>query len=254
VSNYYDNFCETGLTRTASGADRAHRLIVEMIAGSRLREGARLPTENDLIARLGQSRSTIREALARLRAEGRIVSRRGSGSYLRRATPIELVRLSPIVTVEDLLEWQEFRVALESEVATLAAERRRASDVAALWRAQKALVAKLADGAYAEAEDAAFHRAVAAAARNPKLDDAVSALTAHVFAWIGVTRDRAILSPAERREIVEAEHVAIIEAIDARDPDRARGAVRRHLLNGRARMLGAVTAARMRRPAPVRRR
>jgi len=87
------------LNRTATGAERAHRQIVEMIKGGGLREGERLPTENDLIARLGQSRSTIREALARLRAEGRIVSRRGSGSYLRRATPIELVRLSPIVTI-----------------------------------------------------------------------------------------------------------------------------------------------------------
>lgn len=254
MSNYYDNFREPKLNRTATGAERAHRQIVEMITGGRLREGERLPTENDLIARLGQSRSTIREALARLRAEGRIVSRRGSGSYLRRATPIELVRLSPIVTLEDLLEWQEFRVALESEVATLAAQRRRASDVAAMRRAQKALVAKLAQGDYAEAEDAAFHRAVAASARNPKLDDAVAALTTHVFAWIGVTRDRAILSPAERREIVEAEHVAIVEAIAAGDPDGARNAVRRHLLNGRARMLGAVSTATLKGSAPRRRR
>jgi len=222
-----------------TGADRAHRLIVDLIDGGRVREGERLPTENELIARLHVSRGIVREALARLRAEGRIVSRRGSGSYLRRPTPIQLVRLSPIVTVEDLLEWQEFRIALESEVVTLAAQRRSNSDVAAMRRAQKLLVARLSEGVYAEAEDAAFHRALAVGARNPKLVDAVSALTAHIFAWIGVTRDRAILSPAERREIVEAEHAEIIQAIADRAPERARGALRRHLLNGRARMLGA---------------
>ncbi len=226
-----------------TGADRAHRLIVDLIDGGRVREGERLPTENELIAQLRVSRGIIREALARLRAEGRIVSRRGSGSYLRHPTPIELVRLSPIITIEDLLAWQEFRIALESEVVTLAAERRRNSDVAAMRRAQKRLIARLSEGAYAEAEDAAFHRALADGARNLKLVDAVSALTAHVFAWIGVTRDRTILSPTDRREIVEVEHGDIIEAIADRAPDRARSALRRHLLNGRARMLGTVTHA-----------
>ena len=228
---------------SVTGADRAHRLIVDLIDRGRVHEGERLQTENELIAQLGVSRGIIREALARLRAEGRIVSRRGSGSYLLHSSPIELVRLSPIITVEDLLAWQEFRIALESEVVTLAAERRRNSDVAAMRRAQKRLVARLSEGVYAEAEDAAFHRALADGARNLKLVDAVSALTAHVFAWIGVTRDRTILSPADRREIVEVEHGEIIEAIADRAPDRARGALRRHLLNGRARMLGTVTHA-----------
>ncbi|MBM3524740.1 MAG: FadR family transcriptional regulator [Alphaproteobacteria bacterium] len=241
------------MTSSRTSAERAHRLIVDIIDDRRVRAGDRLPTESELISRLGLSRGTIREALARLRAEGRIVSRRGSGSYLARRSPVGVVRLSPIETVEDLLQWQEFRVALECEVVALAAERRGDLDLGAMRRAQKTLIARLAEGAYAEAEDAAFHRALAQGARNPKLVEAVAALTAHIFTWIGVTRDRAILSPAERREIVEIEHRDIIEAIAVRAPDRARAAMRRHLLNGRARMLGVVSAIGASRPATRRR-
>jgi len=226
-----------------SRADQAHSRIVALIESGDVAEGGRLPTENEFIARLGLSRSSIREALVRLRAEGRIVSRRGAGTWLSRPASFELVRLSPIGSPRELLEWQELRVALESEVVALAAERRSEEDLAAMAEAQRLLVARLAAGAYAEAEDAAFHRALAAGAHNRRLLDAIAALTAHIFAWIGMTRDRAILTPAERREIVEAEHAAIVRAIAARRPDEARAALRRHLLNGRARMLGAVGGA-----------
>jgi DNA-binding FadR family transcriptional regulator len=225
----------------ASRADQAHSRILALIESGEVAEGGRLPTENEFIARLGLSRSSIREALVRLRAEGRIVSRRGAGTWLTRPAPLELVRLAPIASPRELLEWQELRVALESEVVALAAERASEEDVAAMWEAQRLLVVRLAEGAYAEAQDAAFHRALAAGAHNPRLLDAVGALTAHIFAWIGMTRARAILTPAERREIVEAEHAAIVRAVAARRPDDARAALRRHLLNGRARMLGAVS-------------
>jgi DNA-binding FadR family transcriptional regulator len=47
------------------------------------------------------------------------------------------------------------------------------------------------------------------------------------------------MSSAERREIIDSEHGEIVDAIAGRNPERARSAVRRHLLNGRARLLSA---------------
>ncbi|WP_439496025.1 FadR/GntR family transcriptional regulator [Bosea sp. (in: a-proteobacteria)] len=222
-----------------SRADAAYRHLLAYIEREDLGEGARLPSESEFVDRLGLSRTSIREALARLRAEGRAVSRRGSGSFVSAGVSAEMVRLSAIDSVQDLIDWHEFRVALESEVAALSAERRREEDLAEMRRAQDALLGKLATG-QAEAEDAAFHRAIAIGARNPKLLDAVGALAAHIFRWSKFTGERGILTLTERREIIAVEHGEIIAAIAEQRPDLARAAVRRHLLNGRARVLSSL--------------
>ena len=52
------------------------------IRGGRLAPGARLPTEQALTSALGVSRTVVREAVAALRADGLVVTRRGSGAYV----------------------------------------------------------------------------------------------------------------------------------------------------------------------------
>ena len=52
------------------------------IRGGRLAPGARLPTEQALTSSLGVSRTVVREAVAALRADGLVVTRRGSGAYV----------------------------------------------------------------------------------------------------------------------------------------------------------------------------
>ena len=226
-----------------SRADVAYRHLLAFIEREDLPDGTRLPTESEFVDSLGLSRASIRDALARLRTEGRTVSRRGSGSFVVRGTPTELLRLSAIDGIRDLIDWHEFRVALESEVAILAAERRAEEDLAAIRHAQVALEARLVDN-WGEAEDSAFHHSIAFAAHNPKLLDAVRALTAHIFRWTRFTHDSGLLTLNERREIIAVEHGEIIAAIADRRPDLARAAVRRHLLNGRARVLGSLGAGR----------
>ncbi len=220
-------------------AELAYRHLIEFIESGNLGADGRLPSESEFVERLGLSRASVREALARLRAEGRATSRRGAGTYATPNRPPELVRLSSIATIRDLIDWHEFRVALESEVAGLAAERRSDEDLARLRHAQAALMEKL-KRERAGREDAAFHRAISAAAKNPKLEDAVAALTNHIFEWNRFTHDRGILTLGERREIINVEHGEIVAAIADGEPERARAAMRRHLLNGRARLLSAI--------------
>src|SRR6478609_9635638 len=96
------------------------------IRGGRLAPGARLPTEQDLTATMGVSRTVVREAVAALRADGLVVTRRGSGAYVAEnptASPFRITapqrgRLS------DVLDVMELRLAVEVEAAGFAAERR----------------------------------------------------------------------------------------------------------------------------------
>src|SRR5215469_7026910 len=59
----------------------AERLAQEITAG-KLSPGARLPTEQEMVAAMGVSRTVIREAVAALRADGLIVTRQGSGAFV----------------------------------------------------------------------------------------------------------------------------------------------------------------------------
>jgi DNA-binding FadR family transcriptional regulator len=225
--------------RTDTRSDEAYRRLRAYIEQDGAAEGTRLPSESEFADRLGMSRASIREALARLRAEGRTVSRRGSGTFVARPVRSELVRLSAIESIDDLIDWHEFRLAIESEVAALAAERRTDSDLAQMQKTQAALLAKLALSA-GDREDAAFHHAVATGAHNRKLTEGSKALTSHIFRWAEASRKHVVLTLAERREIIANEHGEIIAAIAAQKPNDARQAVRRHLLNGRARLLSSL--------------
>ena len=224
-----------------SRVDVAYRHLVAFIEREDMPEGSKLPSESEFVDRLGLSRTSIREALARLRAEGRAVSRRGSGTFTTQNGPSEVVRLSAIDSIKDLIDWHEFRLALESEAAALAADRRSDEQLAGMIQAQEELILKL-EHEHGGFEDAAFHRAIAVGAQNDKLIDGVGALTNHVFRWSRFTRERGILTLSERREVIILEHGEIIAAIAARKAEQARGAVRRHLLNGRARVLSSLRA------------
>ncbi len=200
-------------------------------------DGARLPPEADFAEMFGLSRASIREALARLRAEGIVRSRKGSGTYaMRSGSAPEMVRLSAISSVRELAQWHEVRLALESEVAALAADRRTDEDLARLVASQEALLASLLTGR-GEREDVTFHAALAVCAHNPKLSDALGRLTSHIFNWGNLSAQRSVLTMAERRELIALEHGAIVAAVAARDGDRARAEMRRHLLAGRTRVL-----------------
>ena len=220
-----------------SRSEQAYRQLVSYMDGKT--DGDRLPTETDFVGMFRLSRSSIREALVRLRAEGLVRSRKGSGSFAVRNPTPQMVRLSAIENMKDLVEWHEVRLALESEVAALAAERRSGADLVRLRKAQDDLLARLADD-HADSEDVAFHSALAAGAHNPKLSDALGRLNTHIFNWSSLSAERGFLTLSERRELIALEHGGIVEAVAAQDADKARAEMRRHLLNGRTRVLSTI--------------
>src|SRR5215471_8799368 len=99
--------------------------IASEVRSGRLLPGARLPTEQTLMAAMGISRTVVREAVAALRAEGLLTTRQGSGVFVASDASRVPYRIDPdgLKSIEDVLEIMELRLALEVEMAALAAER-----------------------------------------------------------------------------------------------------------------------------------
>ena len=155
---------------------RAYERVVEQVEqavfSGRLKPGSRLPSERDLMAQFGVSRSTVREALRVLQSDGLIQSRPGDprGPEVLAASTKNLrksvVRLARADSMS-LAELLQFRMVLEGSAYVLAAQFRTESQLAEMAAALAAMTAAL-DVGYAEFSDAdvTFHDAVARATQN----------------------------------------------------------------------------------------
>lgn len=216
--------------------------IFEGIVAGEYRTDARLPSESALAERFGASRPVVREALARLREDGLIVSRRGSGSYVKRRPDAQLLRFAPVHSIADIQRLFEFRAGLEGVAAALAAERWEDADMARIKDALAGLERAIARREIGVEADAAFHRAVAQATRNPYHVAVEETLAGQIAFGMNLTRHLSLRS-AERLRRVQDEHVAIVTALETRDAGGARTAMERHIENARRRMFDGVTDA-----------
>src|SRR5271168_5441753 len=98
--------------------------IADEIATARLPPGAKLPTEQEMVAAMGVSRTVVREAVAALRAEGLVVTRQGVGAFVA-AAPRRPFRIEggELHSLREVIEVLELRTGVEIEAAGLAAER-----------------------------------------------------------------------------------------------------------------------------------
>jgi DNA-binding FadR family transcriptional regulator len=223
--------------KPAKLADSVYEEILGHIAGGRYAEGGRLPSEPKLAEAYGVSRPVVREALSRLRADGVVVSRHGSGSYVQRRPAPDFVRLAPIGSVADLMRCFEVRIALEGEAAALAAARRSEADVAEMQAALAELERVIAAREVGVEADIRFHNAIARATANALFESAMQALSVHTFHGMRVARNLSLRASVERMRLVQYEHSRVFEAIRDQDPQAARDAMRSHIENARTRML-----------------
>ncbi|MEI2415595.1 FadR/GntR family transcriptional regulator [Orrella sp. JC864] len=228
---------QTGLRRVQKYSDQIYEDVMARIVDGRLPEGQKLPPESELAALFGVSRPVIRQALARLRADGVIVSRHGSGSYVQRRPAVDFLRLAPLGGMADVLRAYEYRVALEGEVAWLAAERRTETDLRQMATAVREMKQALQARELGAEADLRFHRAIATATRNPLFEFSMAALSDYIAEGVALTRRLSLKVGRARLERVQAEHEAIYQAIRARDSQAARTAMRAHIDNARQRML-----------------
>lgn len=195
--------------------------------------GARLPTEREMVARFGASRVAVREAVASLRSIGLVTSRRGSGVFVNAppATDAPVAGSHP-----DALDSLELRLAIETEAAGLAAQRRTPSQLDEIAEHLATMNAVISDGRPAHDADWGFHLAVATATGNAHFMRFMEALGPRAIPRSGAPR-AAPLTPADarRESALLDEHFTVFRAISDRDPDAARAAMRAHLDGAMAR-------------------
>jgi GntR family transcriptional regulator, transcriptional repressor for pyruvate dehydrogenase complex len=206
--------------------------IADAVRGGWLEPGARLPTEKELMAAFGVSRTVVREAVAALRAEGLVTTRQGSGAYVAADASRVPFRIDPegLSSIEDVLEVMELRLAVEVEAAALAAEKITLARLARIRRALRAVEVALRKGGSAIEEDFAFHRAIAAASGNSRIAELLEYLGRHVIPRQSIRVS--VTSPDEQRRYlsrIQEEHGRIFDAIGKGDPAEARKAMRTHL-------------------------
>ncbi|MDR5797369.1 MULTISPECIES: FadR/GntR family transcriptional regulator [unclassified Caballeronia] len=226
--------------RKSSGlADRIYSDILNSIIEGEFKEGDRLLTEHALAERFATSRPTVREALARLRADGIIVTRRGSGTIVGRRPDPDVRRFAPLETLSDIRRCYEFRVVTESGAAELAAVKAEEQDVRAIQDAWDQLerVVETQEGIGAK-DDFAFHLAVARASKNQFFITVLSFIEEQVEVSMNLSRNLSYVKTLERQRLVQREHREILEAIRARDSARAGQAMKAHLENAVERMFG----------------
>jgi GntR family transcriptional repressor for pyruvate dehydrogenase complex len=213
----------------------ARRLVDYLLSGG-VEPGARIPSERQLAEAFGVGRSAVREAIAALTLIGLIEVRHGDGTYLKRPeSPLlpQVVEWGLLLGEQRTADLVEARQKIEVIIAGLAALRRTDDDVADLARILRRMESEASDNgdstAFVDA-DVEFHLRLAETARNSALRDVLSSIQALLRAWIGrVTAEG-------NRDVSYAEHVPVLAAVQARDPEAAERAMGSHMSSAAQRL------------------
>ena len=220
--------------------------VVEQISSSIrqgiLKPGEKLPTESSLMTQHGVSRTVVREAISHLQASGLVQTRHGIGTFvLERPAQAGLgIDAESILTLRDVLAILELRIGVETETAGLAAVRRTDEQVRELGAALGEMHEAMAAGRSAVEADKRFHLVIAQATGNRYFEDILTQLGNTIIPrsrlnTVELEQDK----PANFNERVGREHDDIFRAIERRDPEAARAAMRTHLSNSRERLVQA---------------
>ena len=222
---------------TTTLAQRVVDGLKDRILAGELVPGAKLPSEAELNAAYGVSRTVVREAVSRLQAEGLVETFQGRGSFVLAVPEASTFSLesSAIRTQTDVLAMIDFRIGVESEAAALAAARVTPAAAEAIEAALEQFVQAGHEGAV-EA-DFAFHRAVADATGNRFYVELLDAL-GPMMIMLPRTRLGEAYSMTDSTHVdrVRREHEQVAAAVLAGDVETARAAMRVHLGNTRRRV------------------
>jgi DNA-binding FadR family transcriptional regulator len=234
----------TTLSRSLSG--QISRRLGERILEGDLVPGQLLPDENALCEEFGVSRTAVREAVKMLVAKGLLEVRQRIGTRVLAARHWQMLdrdvlmwHQSIAVDNSRLISLMELRQSIEPDAAFHAATRRSDEQLAAILDACDRMEEHAAENSLYVLSDARFHIAVLRAANNPYLDSLENAIFAGLMLSIRIT------NPDERRNRKSIPlHLAIAEAIRARDSDAAFQRMQEHLADAARRLSKVVKQAR----------
>ncbi len=210
-------------------SDQVAAQLQRLILDTGMQPGEKLPSERELCALLGVSRTVVREAVRSLVVKGLLDVRRGGGTLVRSPDPALVSELMTMLLRGGggevaFAHLHEVRRLIEVEIAGLAAERRSEADLALMEAQLRAMEAQVGrPEAWAEA-DVAFHAAIAAATHNPLYPLLLGSIADML---VEVRRTGATLPDTPQKAY--RHHAAIHERISAGDRSGARQAMQEHL-------------------------
>jgi DNA-binding FadR family transcriptional regulator len=212
----------TAQTLTQAVAAHLRTLIHQGEVGS----GDRLPAERELAEQLGVARTSLREAIKVLQQEGYVQVRRGAlgGTYVTELTePRERWRLRMRTQTGEFDDIIDFRIALETQTARLAATRRDRADLARLRSSIESLGQVSNGHSEFRLNDSQFHLRLAQAAGNLRLETAIESARGELF----LPHD--LLPYADPIDESRQDHQQIYEAVRDGNPESAANAMRGHI-------------------------
>jgi DNA-binding GntR family transcriptional regulator len=214
--------------------DDVHDVLVDMLMNHTLAPGSRLNIEA-LAKMLGVSPTPVREALARLEAEGLVVK-----------DPRRAYLVAPLITLDSLHALIDFRLLVEPAAAAAAARLATPEQAAHLQDLARSGGTDDSNDPAVNRRgmqyDATFHDTVAALSGNPWLREALARLRSHLHMY-------RLYYHARQGAATNAEHVVIADAIAAADPDAAEAAMRDHLSTAIRRIDDVFASGRLTEPA-----
>lgn len=213
--------------------DEVASTILASIESRQLKPGDRLPSENELSRRFGVARTVIREAIALLKFDGVVDSRRGVGAFIAAADKRSAFRISPACFEKrkQILQLLQLRTDVQAGASALAAQMRTSRQLSQMESAYRQMASAHASGpkeALEERVDAEllFYRLITQASGNRYHIDVVGMIESNLQSNL---RSAFVKNTAasEFGEDILPEHRAVLDAIQAQDSDAARQATQR---------------------------
>ena len=221
VRNSVDSTYDVSFRRETLPTGIATTMRRQIEAGE-LVSGEQLPGHRDLARQFSVSVSSVREAISMLVSAGLVETRAGRGTFVATEPPA-LQRVGPPLTRSEVEELVEARLLIEVRLAELAAERATPEQIVALREAvQRMDEVSTSSRSYPDA-DVEFHIALAAAANNRYLLQAMNDLRAYLLDDMELGAEAVIRRFGDLRPSV-ASHRLLAEAVADRDPARAAAA------------------------------
>jgi GntR family transcriptional repressor for pyruvate dehydrogenase complex len=206
--------------------------VVEQIRGlieqGQLTAGDRLPSESELVGKLGVSRTVLREAVSRLETMGLVTVQRGRGMFVgdprSLSSCVQMVRSAMAISPREMAQFAEFRSAIECYCARRAAERATPADLAELATLLEQIDQPGQDYLEAVGYDFKFHLKLVDITGNALMRNVMEVIQQFVLAGMVQT------TPQPRNhERSQQLHGDILQAVKAGDPDQAEKAMQRHM-------------------------
>jgi len=225
MSSELDTTWHEPLKRPTLSEEIADRLIASIVSG-RFLFGERLPPERDLARLFDVGRPTVREAMRILNAIGLIEVRPGSGTFLVNSHGDFLAKAfswTVLLDPQTAREVVETRVAIESELAALAAERATEDEISLLRDLLHQMEKNTANAKRFWDADLSFHLVIAEAARNVTLHRIATAINSLLHQWM-------MRAPVKMSfDVALRHHERILGGLEARDREATRQAMQAHL-------------------------